>query len=427
MLTKRWIGIFVAVVAILSLLAACGPTPTPEVVKEVVKETVVVEKEVEVTKVVEVEKVVEVTPEPEPEEISMVYMTAGDVNMLALGQNVLAPDFHEMYPNVTVAVVHTGPGDAGSRLIFEKLLADKEAGKDPGDVDVAMVHQKFMAWAMEEDLLLKYADELETWQYMTAGDVKNALGTDIEGYAMPMFHSQTALAYNPDEVPEPPKSYEELVEWVKENPGKFGYNGIKGGMSGVSFTVGWIYWKSGNYEKYAVTGPFDEAEVATWEEGLTEMKEFNEYVTFTAGNVGTLDALNRGEIVMGPVWVDMFYTFMLEGKMDPKMRLIVPEPGMPGQPMYFVIPKNARHPEQAKKWIEYTTSPEVQGNIIIDRYNWYPGIDGKFVEDVAPPEAFERLYKDVSPETLSKYGKSFPIVEYFDAMLEAYEKWVIGG
>jgi ABC-type glycerol-3-phosphate transport system substrate-binding protein len=150
MLTKRWIATFVAVVAILSLLAACGPTPTPEVVKEVVKETVVVEKEVEVTKVIEVEKVVEVTPEPEPEEVSMVYITAGDVNMLALGQNVLAPDFHEMYPNVTAAVVHTGPGDAGSRLIFEKLLADKEAGKDPGDVDVAMVHQKFMSWAMED-------------------------------------------------------------------------------------------------------------------------------------------------------------------------------------------------------------------------------------------------------------------------------------
>jgi hypothetical protein len=54
MVTKRWIATFVAVVAILSLLAACGPTPMPEVVKEVVKETVVVEKEVEVT------------PEPEP-------------------------------------------------------------------------------------------------------------------------------------------------------------------------------------------------------------------------------------------------------------------------------------------------------------------------------------------------------------------------
>lgn len=363
----------------------------------------------------------------DPENVRLVYMTAGDVNMLALGQNVLAPEFEKLNPGVTVANIHTGPGDAGSRLIFEKLLADKQSGRATGDVDVAMVHQKFMSWAMEEDLLLDYAQEANTWQYVTAADARNSLGTDIDGYAIPMFHSQTALAYNPDEVADPPASFEELVAWVKANPGKFGYNGIKGGMSGVSFTVGWVYWKSGQYDKYAITGPFDEAEVAGWEQAFKDLKDFNDSVTFTAGNVGTLDALNRGEIAMGPVWVDMFYTFKLEGKMDPKIRLALPEPGMPGQPMYFVIPKNAPNPEWAKKWIEYATSPEIQGKVIIERYNWYPGIDGKFVKDVAPPEAFDRLYADITPEILGQYGLSFPIVEYFDAMLEAYEQWVSSG
>jgi ABC-type uncharacterized transport system YnjBCD substrate-binding protein len=197
-------------------------------------------------------------------------------------------------------------------------------------------------------------------------------------------------------------------------------------MSGVSFTVGWIYWKTGNYEQYAA-GPYDEAEMETWQPALEDMKEFNENVTFTAGNVGTLDALNRGEIAMGPVWVDMFYTFMQEGKLDPNMKLIVPEPGMPGQPMYFVVPANAAHPEQAGQFVEYVTSPQVQGEVIIDQYNWYPGIDGSFVADAAPPEAFDRLFQDISPETLSELGRSFPLADYFQDMLEAYELWVIGG
>ena len=364
---------------------------------------------------------------PAEEKVNLIYMTAGDVNMLALGQNVLAPEFEAMHPNVDVSVVHTGPGDAGSRLIFEKLKADKDSGKDPGDVDVVMVHQKFMDWAMAEDLLMPYAKDTSTWQYVTAEDARNALGTDIEGYAIPMFHSQTALAYDPDCVSDPPTSYAELVTWVKENPGKFGYNGIKGGMSGVSFTVGWLYWATDKYDKYAVTGPFEEDEIASWDQPLQDMKAFNDYVTFTAGNVGTLDALNRGEICIGPVWVDMFYTFMAEGKLDPSVRLILPDPGMPGQPMYFVIPANAPHPEAAKQWIEYATSPEVQGKVIIEQYNWYPGIDGKFVQDVAPPEAFDRLYADITPEELSQKGESFPKVEYFDAMLEAYEQNVTGG
>ncbi len=408
---KRWMFTLTCLLLVSLILAAC-PAPVTQVVEKEVVQTVVVEKVVE---------------KPAQEKINLVYMTAGDVNMLALGQNVLAPEFEAMHPNIKVSVVHTGPGDAGSRLIFEKLKADKDSGKEIGDVDVVMVHQKFMSWAMEENLLQSYAKDLDTWQYMTAGDARNALGTDIEGYAMPMFHSQTALAYNPDCVSDPPKSYEELVTWAKENPGKFGYNGIKGGMSGVSFTVGWIYWKTGKYEKYAITGPFDEAEIATWEEGLKEMKDFNKNVTFTAGNVGTLDSLNRGEICIGPVWVDMFHTFKAEGKLAPNIRMLLPEPGMPGQPMYFVIPANAPHPEAAKQWIEYVTSPEVQGKVIIERYNWYPGIDGSFVQDVAPKEAFDRLYADVPPETLASLGKSFPTVDYFDAMLEAYEKWVIGG
>jgi hypothetical protein len=62
--------------------------------------------------------------------------------------------------------------------------------------------------------------------------------------------------------------------------------------------------------------------------------------------------------------------------------------------------------------------------VILDRYNWYPGIDGRFVKDVAPPEAFDRLYHDISPELLSSRGLSFPLSDYFSAMLEAHRRWV---
>ena len=62
---KRLVYLSVIVAVLLSTVAACGPAPTPEVVEKVVKETVVVEKEVqvEVTKEVVVEKEVEVTKE----------------------------------------------------------------------------------------------------------------------------------------------------------------------------------------------------------------------------------------------------------------------------------------------------------------------------------------------------------------------------
>ena len=101
------------------------------------------------------------------------------------------------------------------------------------------------------------------------------------------------------------------------------------------------------------------------EGAFKDLEKFNENVTYTAGNVGTLDALNRGEIWMGPVWVDMFFTFKKEGKLSPDTKMVLPSPGMPGQPMYYVIPKKTAHPEAAKKYVEFATSPDVQGEKLL--------------------------------------------------------------
>ncbi len=360
----------------------------------------------------------------EGERTRIIYMTAGDTNMLALGQNVLGPEFTAQNPNITVTTIHTGPGNAGSNLIFEKLLAEQRANKPVWDVDVAMVHEVFLSWAMPEGLLAPYAKELDTWQYVTSPFARNTMGLDIEGYAIPMFHSQTALAYNPNYVTNPPQSYDELKQWVRENPGKFGYNGIKGGASGVSFVFGWLYNETGKYEQYAVQGPFNPAEIPTWEPAFRELREFNRHVTITGGNVGTLDALNRGEIWMGPVWVDMFFTYMAEGKLSQDTRLILPEPGMPGQPMYFVVPKHAANPEAARKFVEYVTSPAVQAKAIVERFNWYPGIDGAYLEGYVPQATYDTIYRDVTPQDLQTKGLAFPLADYYAAALEAYERWV---
>ena len=63
--SQKFASLLGILVVLTLLVASCGPTPTPEVIEKVVKETVVVEKEVEVTKVVEKEVVVTATPEPE--------------------------------------------------------------------------------------------------------------------------------------------------------------------------------------------------------------------------------------------------------------------------------------------------------------------------------------------------------------------------
>jgi hypothetical protein len=41
-------------------------------------------------------------------------------------------------------------------------------------------------------------------------DAKNALGSDVSGFVIPMFQSQTALAYNADLLKNPPDNFAEL-------------------------------------------------------------------------------------------------------------------------------------------------------------------------------------------------------------------------
>jgi ABC-type uncharacterized transport system YnjBCD substrate-binding protein len=349
--------------------------------------------------------------------------TAGDQNMVDYVKDYLAPMFEKTNPGVKVVAVGTGPGDAGSQKIFEKLDAQKKAGADKWDFDVVVIHQKMAGQMVGEGLLSAYKDKIATGSLVSRDTASNALGANVSGYVMPMFHSQTAIAYNPDLAKDAPNSYAELIAWVNKNPKKFGYNGIKGGMSGVAFVTGWVYAFGGDAGKL-MTGPYDAASKAAWDKALADLKEFNKNVVITPGNAGTLDMLNRGEIAMGPVWVDMFYTWVSDGKLPPNMKLKLVAPGMPGQPMYYAIPAKAANGELAQKFVALATSPEVQGEGIVKKFNWYPGIDAKHLEGKLDPVVWKKLFADISPEELSSKGMPFPLAQYFNEILEAYERKV---
>ncbi|MGL4325046.1 MAG: extracellular solute-binding protein [Beijerinckiaceae bacterium] len=349
--------------------------------------------------------------------------TAGDQNMVDYIKDFLGPMFEKANPGVKVVAVGTGPGDSGSQKIYEKLSAQKAANTEKWDFDVIVAHQKMSGQMVAEGLLAKYRDKIATSNMVTSASAANALGTNVDGFVMPMFQSQTAIAYNADMVKTPPATYAELRDWVKANPKKFGYNGIKGGMSGVAFATGWVYAFGGDAEKL-MKGPYDAATKANWDAALGELKAFNSNAVITPGNAGTLDMLNRGEIAMGPVWVDMFYTWMNDGKLPPNMKLKLLSPGMPGQPMYYAVPAKAAQTDLAAKFIAMATSPQVQADGIVKKFNWYPGIDAKHLEGKLDAATWKKLFTDLTPDDLAKNARAFPIAPYFNDILESYEKKV---
>ena len=62
---------------------------------------------------------------------------------------------------------------------------------------------------------------------------------------------------------EPPRSYDELpASGWRSIPPQFGYDGIRGGMSGVAFVFGWLYTNTRAGQLMA--GPYDPALKKTW-------------------------------------------------------------------------------------------------------------------------------------------------------------------
>ena len=81
-------------------------------------------------------------------------------------------------------------------------------------------------------------------------------------------------------------------------------------------------------------------------------------------------------------------------------------------------------PELAEEFIALATSPKVQADGIVKRFNWYPGIDAAAVRPQLDEATWQKLFVDVTPEDLASKGKPFPIAPYFNDIRESYERKV---
>jgi putative spermidine/putrescine transport system substrate-binding protein len=346
-----------------------------------------------------------------------------DVNVVEVHKTVLGPGFAQTSRDTDLNVVGTGTGEPASRAIYTKLKAQADTGRKPWDIDVALVSMAVASQMVKEGLLYRYVPQLKNAGLVKGAEVKEAFGVAVDGYVVPMFQNQIAIAYNPARVAAPPRSFEDIVAWARANPGKFGYNGIKGGVSGVGFTMGWVYWKTGQY-KALTQGPFDKTKEGAIREAVTALREFNKTALITNGNAGTLDALNRGEIAMGVVWIDQLVAWKNEGRMDATITPVLPAPGLPIYPLYLVVPREAASRDLAVRYIDYVATPEVQARAIVEKFGWYPGVDPDKVLPLISARSRELLFKGVSAEDLVRYSRQMPIKEYHDLITLAYEEIV---
>ncbi|CCJ75606.1 putative ABC transporter periplasmic binding protein [Cronobacter muytjensii 530] len=88
------------------------------------------------------------------------------------------------------------------------------------------------------------------------------------------------------------------------------------------------------------------------------------------------------------------------------------------------VPARAAQATLAQDFIALATSPDVQAQGIVKQFNWYPGINAQYVKAKLDAPTWQKLFAEISPQTLANYGKSFPIAPYFDDIKEGYESQV---
>ncbi|MCK5008800.1 MAG: ABC transporter substrate-binding protein, partial [Spirochaetales bacterium] len=113
---------------------------------------------------------------------------------------------------------------------INKVLGEKQARRDSGgSVDVMWINGENFRTMREADLLFgPYADKLPHMQYIDSTDssISNDFGFPVEGYESPYGSAQVVMVYDSARVPEPPRKIEDLLDWIRANPGKFTYPAI---------------------------------------------------------------------------------------------------------------------------------------------------------------------------------------------------------
>jgi putative spermidine/putrescine transport system substrate-binding protein len=313
----------------------------------------------------------------------------GDTNIQDLWEKTLIPGFQSANPGIKVALQFDLHGENTSQVLA-KLAAATQQKKDPG---IDMLEALSMA-AGQAGLL---ADPKSAVSNLSSVDPKivATVGTN----AVPYRGSSVLLAYNADKVSSPPRTLDELLAWIKANPGKFAYNSPKSGGSGTAFvtTVLDKYVPAGDREKMT-TGYHKELE-SSWAPGWKTLASLNPYVfqkgVYPNGNNGTLELLQSGQIWMAPVWSDQFLSGQQTGTIPKTAKVTqITNPTFTGGAVGVGVTKASGKQEQAFKLANWLLEPSQQA-AIAEKIAGYPAISVSKL-----PESVQAEFKDARPDQL---------------------------
>lgn len=305
-----------------------------------------------------------------------IYMWGGSDSINEYMDKWVAPKLKDEQNIILKRVPINTPKD-----VINKLITEKQSSKAQGSADIIWMNGENFKLAKESKVLSEsFTDKLSNFKKYVdsnSNDVKYDFGEETKGMEAPFGKVQFVYIYNSEKVKNPPKSFEELKEWVKKNPGKFTYPAATD-FTGSAFIRQGFYETCGGYEKYLE--PIDEKELAEDSKPLWQyLNEIKPYLweqgkTYPE-SLSKLDQLYSS----GEVWMTMGYdearasSEIKKGTFPSSTKTMVFNSGTLANTHFLTIPFNSPNKASAETVINFLLSPEAQ-IAKFDPKNWGDGL-----------------------------------------------------
>ncbi|NJP07402.1 MAG: ABC transporter substrate-binding protein [Chloroflexaceae bacterium] len=298
------------------------------------------------------------------------YMWGGAESINTFVDTFYGTRLQERY-NITLNRVPVG--DAVD--FVNQLLSEKEAGIDPGSIDLMWINGENFASLKQADMLFDgWARSMPNSQYVDWDNPALNLdfGEPIEALESPWSSAQFQFIYDTARMSEAdlPRSYAELKAWACANPGRFTYIAPgPGAFQGTRFVKGALFELSGDSGQWLemdqalwdewspqLWAYFNEIKPCLWREGETYPRDENELHSLFANQEVDMSIT---QAIAGPG------TLIAEGLIPETSQTFVFDGFMIGDYNYVAIPANAPNKEAALVLANMILDPELQAAQII--------------------------------------------------------------
>ena len=324
------------------------------------------------------------------------WYTSSDQNIIDFWTNIVKPKFEAANPGVTINLVDASDS-AGLQAIEARAMAALGSSADPQADFFEGSEARLPPGALDKGLYVDFSKET-----MSNYSKLNPLSKDIP-QNIAYRGSQVLLAFDTTKLPadKAPKTWADLIAWIKANPGQFIYNRPDKGGSGGGFVQRAVFEANGkDPSKFKVDNYTADAGAAMLQKGFDILKDLAPSLmdqgAYTSGNTQSIQLLSQGAVTMIPAWSDQSLSAIKQGVLPDTTGLIqLTDLGLPGGFAYNNVPTNGVNKALAIKLQDFILSTEIQSAVITE-LGGFPGV------------AWDYVYKDLHDKNAALIPTSMP-------------------